>query len=178
MGNMKSRTQFITVPLLTCCVMGTSIGADSAMPGRELQFSLQEEPVLNCFFRQHEVAAHLLLRSGQAARLLIAFPAGNSGVGLWFEPADVNVQWSALCAVHAVRAIDSQGRQLNGITAEATLSVPVLRVRQAVLSSIRELRDYQSLGVENPLIRSHEEIHGNTLSWSRDRLDGDRKSVV
>ena len=39
----------------------------------------------NFFLRDGQVAAHLLLRSGLDPRILVAFPAGDSGVGLWFR---------------------------------------------------------------------------------------------
>src|SRR2546430_15038150 len=49
-----------------------------------LDFEVQEGLNLNRFVREGKVAAHLLLRSGTDPRIVIAFPAGNSGVGLWF----------------------------------------------------------------------------------------------
>jgi hypothetical protein len=162
----------ITALILTCCVWVTAIPATRAVPPRELQYTVRQGPLLNAFFREGSVAAHLVLRSGIQPRLLIAFPAGDSGVGIWFEPLNVNAQWSSTSAVHAVRTTDRQGRPLNGISLDATVAVPALRVHQAVLSSIRELRDYQSLGRENPLIRSTEDVRGNALIWSRERLDG------
>ncbi|HET9511344.1 MAG TPA: hypothetical protein VFO80_09360, partial [Sphingomonas sp.] len=52
----------------------------------ELAYQLTEGQNLNAFVREGPVAAHLLLRNGTDPRILVAFPAGNSGVGLWFEP--------------------------------------------------------------------------------------------
>jgi len=57
-----------------------------AMPESPLQFDVAEGRNLNSFVRQGPVAAHLVLRSGRDLRILTAFPAGNSGVGLWFAP--------------------------------------------------------------------------------------------
>ncbi|HWU78579.1 MAG TPA: hypothetical protein VN158_00735, partial [Caulobacter sp.] len=56
----------------------------SAAP--DLAYRLTEGRNLNAFVREGPVAAHLLLRNGLDPRILVAFPAGNSGVGLWFEP--------------------------------------------------------------------------------------------
>ena len=57
-----------------------------APPGaRALAFRIDEGRNINSFLREGPVAAHLLLRSGTEPRILVAFPAGNSGVGLWFE---------------------------------------------------------------------------------------------
>ena len=47
-----------------------------------LAFRIDEGRNINSFFRKGPVAAHLLLRSGTEPRLLVAFPAGNSGVGV------------------------------------------------------------------------------------------------
>jgi len=58
--------------------------ADRASEQR-LSFDVDEGLNLNSFLRDGPVAAHLLLRSGSDPRILIAFPAGNSGVGLWFR---------------------------------------------------------------------------------------------
>lgn len=50
-----------------------------------LQLQIAEGDVLNYLHQQGPVAAHLLLSSGTRPRVLVAFPAGNSGVGVWFE---------------------------------------------------------------------------------------------
>src|SRR5258708_31585113 len=57
----------------------------NANPEPRLAFDVEEGLNLNSFLREGPVAAHLLLRSGLDPRILIAFPAGNSGVGLWFS---------------------------------------------------------------------------------------------
>ena len=55
-------------------------GVGNADPQERLSFDVEEGPNLNSFLREGPVAAHLLLRSGLDPRILIAFPAGNSGV--------------------------------------------------------------------------------------------------
>jgi hypothetical protein len=165
------------VLLFTGCMLSmrfatASPPSPSPSPSPSLQYSVQEGPILNRFFRQGSVAAHLLLRGGTQPRLLIAFPAGNSGVGVWFEPTAGEARWSIDSAIRPVQVRDSRGRALNGIAVDAVVTAPSLRVREAVLSSVRELRDYQALGKANPLVNTAVEVHGNTLSWSRDRLDG------
>ncbi len=77
----------------------------------ELAYQLTEGQNLNAFVREGQVAAHLLLRNGTDPRILVAFPAGNSGVGLWFAPVEGNVQWTmaapASAAPMAASAISS-----------------------------------------------------------------------
>ena len=62
-----------------------------------------------------------------------------------FEPTAHPVEWTLDQAPQPVTAQDSKGRPLRGITAVATIDTHTLKLRQAVLSSIRVLRDYESL---------------------------------
>lgn len=169
---MNIKTPSIATWLMISCLLCVAGAAQSAPPAPALNYTVTEGKLLNHFFREGDVAAHLVLRSGEHPRILVAFPAGNSGVGLWFEPVSNEPVWTVSKTLRAVHIKDSHGRPLDGISAELSIATPVLRVHQAVLSSIRELRDYQALGKENPLIRSATEVQGRTLTWSRDRLDG------
>lgn len=58
----------------------------------ELNFSINEGKIHNNFFRQGNVAAHTLLKSGTSPRIVVAFPAGNSGVSLWFKKLEQSIQ--------------------------------------------------------------------------------------
>lgn len=60
--------------------------------GEKLHFVVQEGKIYNEFYRQGSVAAHMLLTSGLKPRLIVAFPAGNSGVSLWFKQQDELVE--------------------------------------------------------------------------------------
>ncbi|HYB66275.1 MAG TPA: hypothetical protein VEC59_13595 [Steroidobacteraceae bacterium] len=154
--------------------------ASSAAPGRpgapppstRLDFEVDDALNINRFLRAGPVAAHLLLRSGQEPRILIAFPAGNSGVGLWFEKHPGEARWTLDAAPRPVGATDAHGRRLYGLTADATITAPELAPHQAVLSSIRVLRDYQSIKTLPPEISVAPVIAGRTITWARDRLDG------
>jgi hypothetical protein len=106
-----------------------------------LDFGVEEGLNINSFVRQGSVAAHLLLRSGTDPRILAAFPAGDSGAGLWFAH-------------------------------RATVAAPELVIRKVVLSSVRVLRDHQSLGRVPTELGTAPSVHGRTISWSPDRLDG------
>ncbi len=144
--------------------------ANAAEPQAPLQFRITEGRLLNAFYQQGPVAAHLLLSAGTQPRLLVAFPAGNSGVGLWFEHAQRPVQWT-LGDVKGISQSDASGRTLHGVVAEASVDASLV-VREAVLSSIRVLRDYQINGSCPPDIRTAAEATTNTVQWSRPRLDG------
>jgi len=138
-----------------------------------LSFDVNEGPNLNSFLREGPVAAHLLLRSGLDPRLLVAFPAGNSGVGLWFSHTTQPVRWTLHGRPQPLTTQDARGRPLYGMTAEVMLSGTAdLGFRQAVLSSVRVLRDYQALGTFPAEVAVSATTQDSTITWARDRLDG------
>jgi len=149
-------------------------GASAPLAARDaetpLELRIAEGDVLNVLHQQGSAAAHLLLSSGTQPRVLVAFPAGNSGVGLWFESAARSVRWT-LTDVRSHSRRDDKGRMLHGIVATASVDGP-LAVRDAVLSSVRVLRDYQSGGRYPDEIRSSAKIANDTVEWARPRLDG------
>lgn len=137
----------------------------------ELAYQLTEGQNLNAFVREGPVAAHLLLRNGTDPRILVAFPAGNSGVGLWFEPVGRAATWRLEQAPRPTTAPGIAGPQ-PAVQTIASIDAPELRVKQAVLSSIRFLRDYQSVGRFPADVAVDPVVSGNTIRWSRPRLDG------
>jgi hypothetical protein len=142
-------------------------------PEPRLSFDVNEGPNLNSFLREGPVAAHLLLRSGLDPRILIAFPAGNSGVGLWFSHGSHAVKWALQGRPQPLMTKDTQGRPLYGMTAEAIATGAAdLSLKQAVLSSVRVLRDYQALGTFPAEVATSPILQDSTITWARDRLDG------
>ena len=140
--------------------------------GPRLSFDVNEGPNLNSFLREGPVAAHLLLRAGLDPRVLVAFPAGNSGVGLWFSHGAEPVSWALQGRPQPLTTQDARGRPLYGMTLEAIATGAELRFKQAVLSSVRVLRDYQALGTFPAEVAARPTTHGSTITWARDRLDG------
>lgn len=164
--------------VIASCLLGAAaaaapVPAPAPQPsGQRLDVEVQEGLNINRFVREGNVAAHLLLRSGTDPRILIAFPAGDSGVGLWFAHRPGKTSWTLRGPSRAIRGSDNRGRALYGITTDASIAGPGLEIRQAVLSSIRVLRDYQSLGTVPSGIAVAPSVQGHTITWSRDRLDG------
>jgi hypothetical protein len=141
--------------------------------GEPLSFEVQEGRNLNSFLRTDTVAAHLVLRSGSDPRILVAFPAGNSGVGLWFTHLDRPVSWKLLDRPRPLIERDAKGRLLYGIVAKASIrGATELTIRQAVLSSVRVLRDYQAQGTVPQEVAVKPALLGTTVTWARNRLDG------
>jgi len=144
-----------------------------AFADQRLSFDVDEGLNLNSFLRDGPVAAHLLLRSGLDPRILVAFPAGNSGVGLWFAHSGAPVVWTLQGRPQPLISKDERGRPLYGMTAEASVTgTKTLAIKQAVLSSVRVLRDYQSLGSFPAEVGTHPSIKESSITWARDRLDG------
>lgn len=148
--------------------LGLALALCSATaPDPELAYQLTEGQNLNAFVREGAVAAHLLLRNGRDPRILVAFPAGNSGIGLWFDPLERPAGWR----------IDQPPRPLSdgplhGIAVRASIDAPRLSVKQAVLSNVRFLRDYQAVGRFPGEVATPASIAGDTITYQRKRLDG------
>ncbi|MFI6869243.1 hypothetical protein [Nocardia sp. NPDC050406] len=102
----------------------------------------------------------------------MAFPAGNSGVGVWFEPIAAAGEWELESAPKAKADTDSRGRVRHGVEFEASVAAPGLKVRQAVLSNVRVLRDYNQKGVVPAEVVVGPTLSGDVITWDRDRLDG------
>lgn len=152
------------------CLVPAAASARTAQP--QLAFRVREGRILNDFLREGPVSAHLVLRSGPLPRILVAFPAGNSGVGLWFARQSGGAAWKIRGEPQAVHARDEKGRPMHGISAQVTIADRELDIHQAVLSSVRVLRDYQSTGKLPDGIAAAPSVAGHTLTWSRERLDG------
>ncbi len=161
---MSSRLLFV----LLVCVSG----AVAAPPDAELAFRIDEGHNLNSFVREGPVAAHLLLRSGNEPRILVAFPAGNSGAGLWFAKTTQPVNWTLVTPPKPLAGQDAKRRPLRGIEFEVETDAKELRPRGAVLSSVRVLRDYELQVQAPPEVLVAPKAEASGISWARDRLDG------
>lgn len=137
-----------------------------------LDFSIREGQIYNQFFRQGPVSAHTVLTSGTQPRLVVAFPAGNSGVSLWFKPAESEVYWHTVDTTRGVRKHNRDGEPLYGIESEITVEAAKLTVEKAVLSNVRVIRNYLHTRKVPDTIESEVTVDGRTATWYRDRLDG------
>ena len=167
----------LTVRLFLCALLGVTALANAAEPivvpaARALAFRIDEGRNINSFLREGPVAAHLLLRSGTEPRILVAFPAGNSGVGLWFEKTSATIAWTLVSSPKPVTRLDQARRPLRGIEFEVEADASELLPRAAVLSSVRVLRDYELQGKAPSEVMIAPRVKGDEISWERDRLDG------
>ncbi|WP_437592149.1 hypothetical protein [Sorangium sp. So ce1000] len=124
--------------LAASCVSGAPHGeAPSAPPPELLAFNLQEGQIDNHFFRRGHIAAHVLTTSGASPRLIVAFPAGNMGIAVWFDSLPAPVE---LSVEGDVTGVEQPGGML-GVSALLASTAPALRVHRVLLGSIRTLRD-------------------------------------
>jgi len=169
-GFRRSCTASFAAAALLLPLAKTCAGAGDAPP--KLAFEVTEGFNLNAFLREGPVAAHLLLRSGHDPRILVAFPAGNSGVGLWFARTAESVNWTLRGPLQPRTDQDEKGRALHGIVAEVIERGADLSVREAVLSSVGLLRDYPTPYDGPPEIAATAQSTGQSIRWARPRADG------
>ena len=171
---MMQSTLRLSLIIIGLCLAATPLsGTTFTGSEQRLSFDVTEGLNLNSLLRDGPVAAHLLLRSGPDPRILVAFPAGNSGVGLWFSHGTAPVRWQLRGRPQPLSVRDAQGRPLYGMSAAASvMGAADLSIKQAVLSSVRVLRDYQALGTFPAEVATGATIKGSTITWARDRLDG------
>ncbi len=162
----------LTAIALTTWLLGAAPAAALEAAPLRLDYQVDEGLNINRLVRADAVAAHLVLRSGTDARILIAFPAGDSGVAVWFAHRTAKAQWTLEGAPRIVHRTDSRGRALFGLVAELSVDSAELQIRKALLSSVRVLRDYQTLGSVPAAVEATPRVQAPTISWSRDRLDG------
>lgn len=136
-----------------------------------LRFSVAEGRIQNEFFRDGSVAAHVVLTSGSAPRLVVAFPAGNSGTAVWFDALPGSLTWSADADIVAARR-DVAGGTLRGVSAELEATGAPLRIRHTILSSVRVVRDYGYTGETPAEVMVAPQSTDDTVVWQRPRLDG------
>ena len=165
----------LAVLALTAALLMLPLRSGQGAPGESappLHFAIDLPPYGNEFLRTDDIAAHLVLRSGREPRLIAAFPAGDSGVGIWFEATAQPAHWHVLTAPQPLRTRDARGRMLRGFSVELGIDCARLRVREALLSSVRVLRTYESEGHAPASVHALAEVGGRRIRWSRDRLDG------
>ncbi|HLU04909.1 MAG TPA: hypothetical protein VKZ91_00005, partial [Woeseiaceae bacterium] len=168
----------MTTHSLTCLLaitLGFGLGHSSSLLAADstsaspLRFSVSEGRVHNEFFRDGHIAAHLVLTSGPAPRLVVAFPAGNSGTALWFDAASGPFAWLPEAELTGAHRSVKEGT-LRGISAELEASGAPITIRHAILSSVRVIRDYGYTGETPAEVLVPPQVQANTIVWQRPRL--------
>ncbi len=163
-----ARVVALLVVVVPAC-SSPSIPAKPVAPasGETLAFAIHEGAISNHFFRRGPIAAHVLVSSGLDPRLIVAFPAGNTGIGVWFDKVGVPVQFAVDGELAGVERAD----RMRGVAALLTANTARLAVRGAVLGSIRTIRDFAHHGTAPPET-AHQTQPGTPLVLRRVTADG------
>ncbi len=162
---MLSNKAFL-LALLTAASATAGAGESTA-----LRFSVPQGGVLNEFYRDGPVAAHLVLTSGSAPRLVIAFPAGNSGAAIWLTPKSTPLAWQPEVTIEPAE-LDAQGGTLHGIAATISGIGGRVSVRQAITGSVRVIREYEDAGKIPAEVTTVPRMSARKVVWQRRRIDG------
>jgi len=139
----------------------------SATKSETLAFQIDDGDIHNHFFRRGPIAAHLLVSAGVKPRLIVAFPAGNTGVGVWFADVKAPVHFVVQGELAGVERPDG----MRGIAALLAADTDRLETTGAVLGSIRTIRDYQQLHTK-PAQTAHQVSAGPPVVMRRVTADG------
>lgn len=151
-------------------VLASAVALFAGAAAAPLRFSIEDASVDNAFFRDGPVAAHVVLTSGDAPRLVVAFPAGNSGVALFLDAAG-GAEWNGALGLHGVTKPAADGA-LNGVEFDVSLSASA-RVETVLIGDIRTIRMFVDADEAPPdETRAAPAIDGSLAVWSRKRVDG------
>jgi hypothetical protein len=138
--------------------------ADPPRPRPEIDVTLEDGRYVSRLYRRGPIAAHVEVRTGEAPRVVIAFPAGASGVGVLFDGS---------APLEIAGPIEEIVGEDKGVAVPIRASAERLVVADAVTGSLRFLRDALIHRVSIPAhARSDLEIGDDGVTWSRARADG------
>ena len=152
----------------------TSPKVTSSAETTGLQFAIDKGQLSNRLVRQGDIAAHALTRSGKDPRIIAAFPAGNSGAGIWFEPTDQPVDVGFEAKPEPLRREEG----LRGVSFAVTADADELAIEKAVHSSVRVLRNYMHQRELPDAYEQSVEVAADHVRWTRDAVDGETRYVT
>lgn len=107
-------------------------------------FRIREGRNQNAFLQSPRVAAHAVVGGGSTPRIMIANPAGESGIGLWFEPP--RRRGEGLTLTSRMSEVHQDG--VTGVS--FSVAGPArLQLRRVLLDGVRALREENAGGTEN-----------------------------
>ncbi|MCJ9430676.1 hypothetical protein [Kordiimonas marina] len=143
-----------------------------------LRFDIHEGNGDNAFFSSGPVAAHLMLTSGDHPRLIVAFPAGNSGAGVFFEGTAKEVVWRRTAPIKAAGRTLANGVALHGIRAQLSADTSRLVINRADVGSLRFIREAVDMTTVAVRPDVKPTVKGGAVSWVRERADQRSRYVL
>ncbi|MBI4425426.1 MAG: hypothetical protein HY554_16975 [Elusimicrobia bacterium] len=121
--------------------LALALALTAARASGQETLAIEEGRNANLFYRDAAVAAHAVVsRRGPERRIVVAFPAGNSGAGVWFERSSASA--SGFEVEGRLEKAPAAGDWPAGVRLRVRSGARELRVRRVLLGSVRELRDY------------------------------------
>ncbi|MGQ0835918.1 MAG: hypothetical protein ACT4O5_13550, partial [Gammaproteobacteria bacterium] len=105
-------------------------------------------------------------------RIVFAFPAGNSGTAVWFDAPSDAFTWTPQVTIAPSRRALPDGAVMHGVTAELVATGGSVTVREAILSSVRVIRDREDADRTTPEVVVQPQVSERAVTWERRRLDG------
>jgi hypothetical protein len=123
--------------------VGTS---NKVIPNLEFSVDELDGRIQNRFFRQNNVAAHVVANSTRFSVIVGFANGGNSGAAVWFEP-DAKMQLNFQGGVSLAAMEDG----LYGVSTEITAEgVDHLTLDYSIVGSIRAIRNFEDVGRKTP----------------------------
>ncbi len=170
---MDRRVFLVSTVLAALCACSVRQDGPAPETGADLEFSVAEGQSDNYFIRHRGISGHLNLRTRPTPRLVVAFPAGNSGAALVFDKTTDDEVWGSVDNLRIIEHTDTAGRRLRGLQADITVRSGSLSLAEADVGSLRFLRkavDYSKLPTRPP---PDLRVDDGTLRLSRERPDGE-----
>jgi hypothetical protein len=106
-------------------------------------FRIREGKNDNGFLQSARVAAHAVVGGASAPRILVANPAGESGIGLWFEPPRGRGHGERITLTS--RMSEVRHGDMTGVSFAVT-GPPRLQLRRVLLDAVRAVREENAGG--------------------------------
>ncbi len=153
--------------LLTLCL--PHLLWEKPLPSSDVNIRIDEAKSSHILYRKNLVAAHVNVVSGKQSRLLVAFPAGNSGVAVWLDSPKGENNFDWVRTPETSRGLGS----VQAVTFEVRASRDELVINQAVLGGLRFIREWDVDKTKPVEIQETAEITSpDTLKLNRPSLDG------
>lgn len=145
------------------------------LSGSDMNLRIDEGAATHFLVREGRTAAHVNLLSGRKPRLLVAFPAGNSGTGMWFSSPLGEVEFTVTQVPSGLTPTKLEGAKFEsrGVRFEARANRDRLIITSALLGSVRHIRDWDVEKQRPKEIIEKSAIAGqNAITFWRKSLDG------
>lgn len=145
------------------------------LSGSDMNLRIDEGTATHFLLRDGKTAAHVNLLSGKKPRLLVAYPAGNSGTSVWFDSPGGDVEFTSTVPPEALPGgrFENTTHELRGVKFEVLANRDRLLINSAILGSVRHIRDWDLDRIKPSEITERVTMNApNQMTYWRRSLDG------